>query len=89
MTKLCEMIMECTALKGMDRLVLYGWASQLEEGNDTPYCSKERWLTSSHVRFPLISGRVNSFTTTFDILFLLSLKYLGLGALAIIVTKLL
>jgi hypothetical protein len=41
MTKLCEMIMECRAIKGMDRLVLYGWASQLEEGNDTLYCSKE------------------------------------------------
>ena len=41
MTKLCEMIMECRAVKGMDRLVLFGWASQLEEGNDTLYCSKE------------------------------------------------
>lgn len=41
MTTLCEMIMECRAIKGMDRLVLYGWASHLEEGNDTLYCSKE------------------------------------------------
>ena len=40
MTKLCEMIMECRAVRGMDRLVLYGWASQLDEGNDTLYCSK-------------------------------------------------
>ena len=41
MTKLCEMIMECLAIKGMDRLVLYGWAAQLEEANDTVYASKE------------------------------------------------
>jgi hypothetical protein len=41
MTKLCEMIMECRAIKGMGKLVLYGWASQLEEGYDTLYCSKE------------------------------------------------
>jgi hypothetical protein len=41
MTRLCEVIMECRAIKGMDRLVLYGWASQLDEGTDTLYCSKE------------------------------------------------
>lgn len=41
MTTLCEMIMECRAIEGMDRLVLYGWAAQLEEGNDTVYASKE------------------------------------------------
>ncbi|MFZ0780374.1 MAG: hypothetical protein WAM86_04500 [Candidatus Sulfotelmatobacter sp.] len=41
MTTLAEMIMECRAIKGMDKLVLYGWATQLEEGNDTLYCSKE------------------------------------------------
>jgi hypothetical protein len=41
MTSLCELIMECQAIKGMDRLVLYGWAAQLEEGNDTLFCSKE------------------------------------------------
>jgi hypothetical protein len=41
MTSLCEMIMECQAIKGMDRLVLYGWAAQIEEGNDTLFCSKE------------------------------------------------
>jgi hypothetical protein len=41
MTTICEMIMECRAIKGMDKLVLFGWATQLEEGNDTLYCSKE------------------------------------------------
>jgi hypothetical protein len=41
MTRLCELILECRAIKGMDRFVLYGWAAQLEEGNDTLYCSKE------------------------------------------------
>jgi biotin operon repressor len=41
MTTLCQLIMECRAIKGMDRLVLYGWAAQLEEGNDTLFCSKE------------------------------------------------
>jgi helix-turn-helix protein len=41
MTTLCEMIMECRAIKGMDRLILYGWAAQLEEGNDAVYASKE------------------------------------------------
>jgi hypothetical protein len=41
MTKLCELILECRAIKGMDRFVLYGWAAQLVEGNDTLYCSKE------------------------------------------------
>jgi hypothetical protein len=47
MTKLCEMIMECRAIKGMDKLVLYGWAAQLEEeGNDTVYASKP-WLALS------------------------------------------
>jgi biotin operon repressor len=41
MTTLCQLIMECRAIKGIDRLVLYGWAAQLEEGNDTLFCSKE------------------------------------------------
>jgi hypothetical protein len=41
MTTLCEMIMECRAIEGMDRLILYGWAAQLEEGNDTVFASKE------------------------------------------------
>jgi hypothetical protein len=41
MTTLCEMILECRAIKGMDKLVLYGWAAQLAEGNDTLYASKE------------------------------------------------
>jgi hypothetical protein len=41
MTKLCEMIMECRAIDIDDRVVLYGWAAQLEEGNDTAYASKE------------------------------------------------
>lgn len=40
MTKLCEMIMECRAIGIDDRVILYGWASQLEEGNDMLYCSK-------------------------------------------------
>lgn len=41
MTKLCEMIMECRAIDIDDRVILYGWAAQLEEGNDTAYASKE------------------------------------------------
>lgn len=41
MTKLCEMIMECRAIDIDDRVVLYGWAAQLEEGNDMVYASKE------------------------------------------------
>lgn len=41
MTTLCELIMECRAIEGVDRLVLYGWAAQLKEGNDTVYASKE------------------------------------------------
>src|SRR5580704_9581882 len=41
MSRLCEMIMECRAIEGMERLVLYGWAAQLEEGNDTVNASKE------------------------------------------------
>jgi hypothetical protein len=41
MTRLCEMIMECRAIGIDDRVILYGWAAQLEEGNDTLFCSKE------------------------------------------------
>jgi hypothetical protein len=41
MTKLCEMIMECRAIEIDDRVALYGWAAQLDEGNDILYCSKE------------------------------------------------
>jgi hypothetical protein len=41
MTKLCETIMECLAIEIDDRVILYGWAAQLEEGNDTLYCSKD------------------------------------------------
>ena len=41
MTKLCEMIMECRAIDIDDRVVLYGWAAQLEECNDMAYASKE------------------------------------------------
>jgi hypothetical protein len=33
--------MECRAIGIDNRVVLWGWASQLEEGNDTLYCSKE------------------------------------------------
>jgi hypothetical protein len=41
MTELGAMLMDCRAIEGEDRLILYGWAAQLEEGNDTLYCSKE------------------------------------------------
>ena len=41
MTTLCELIMECRAIGIDDRVVLYGWAAQLEEGRDTVYASKE------------------------------------------------
>jgi hypothetical protein len=41
MTGLCEMIMECRAIGIDDRVILYGWAAQLEEGNDILFCSKE------------------------------------------------
>lgn len=41
MTDLGGIIMDCTAIRGMDRLILFGWAAQLEEGNDTVYASKE------------------------------------------------
>jgi hypothetical protein len=41
MTKLCEMIMECRAIGIDDRVILYGWASQLEEGNETVCASKQ------------------------------------------------
>jgi len=45
MTKLCEMIMECRAMKGMDRLVLYGWAAQLEEKRHAALLQGDRgWL---------------------------------------------
>jgi hypothetical protein len=40
MTRLCEIIMECPTIKGVDKLVLYGWAAQLVEGNDTACASK-------------------------------------------------
>lgn len=41
MTELCEMIMECRVIDIDDRVILYGWAAQLAEGNDTLYCSKD------------------------------------------------
>jgi hypothetical protein len=41
MTRLCELILECRAIEGVDRFILYGWAAQLEEGNDTVFASKE------------------------------------------------
>lgn len=41
MNSLGALIMDCRAIEGEDRLILYGWAAQLEEGNDMLYCSKE------------------------------------------------
>ena len=41
MTRLCELIIECRAIGIDDRVILYGWAAQLEDGNDTVYASKE------------------------------------------------
>jgi hypothetical protein len=40
MTELGRIIMDCWAIDGVDRFVLYGWAAQLEEGNDIVYASK-------------------------------------------------
>jgi hypothetical protein len=40
MTDLVQIIWECRQLMGMDRLVMMGWAEQLEEDNDTVYASK-------------------------------------------------
>jgi len=41
MTALSAMIMECRAIEGDDRLILFGWSAQLEEDNTLLYCSKE------------------------------------------------
>jgi hypothetical protein len=41
MTELGAMLMDCRAIEGEDRLILYAWAAQIEEGNDMLFCSKE------------------------------------------------
>ena len=58
MTKLCEMIMECRAIKGMGKLVLYGWASQLEEGRYAP--SLETFSLSD-----MVTSAIRSFSERF------------------------
>jgi hypothetical protein len=40
MSTLLDLILACTAVRGYDRLVLLGWAYQLEEDNSTAYSSK-------------------------------------------------
>ena len=40
MTDLQALAWACTAIKGLDKLILLGWVAQLEEGNDTVYVSK-------------------------------------------------
>jgi hypothetical protein len=41
MTDLVQVIWECHDLKGMDRVVMMGWAERLEDDNDTVYASKQ------------------------------------------------
>jgi hypothetical protein len=40
MTDLAQVVWDCKAIKGMDKLVLMGWTEQVEEGMDVAYCSK-------------------------------------------------
>jgi hypothetical protein len=41
MMDLEHIILHCISIEGMDRLILLGWAAQLEEDNATVYASKE------------------------------------------------
>jgi hypothetical protein len=40
MTALEDLVLNCTAIRGMDRYVLWGWVKQMPEGSDTVYASK-------------------------------------------------
>jgi hypothetical protein len=40
MTELAQLIWGCQAIKGVDRLVLMGWAEQVADDADVAYCSK-------------------------------------------------
>ena len=40
MTVLAQVVWDCPAIRGMDKLVLMGWAEQVEDGMDVAYCSK-------------------------------------------------
>jgi hypothetical protein len=41
MTTLAQLVWDCTAIGGMDKLVLMGWVEQVPDGDDLAYASKE------------------------------------------------
>ncbi len=41
MSEMGDIILHCQDLNGMDRLVLWGWVDQLDEGSDLAYAAKE------------------------------------------------
>jgi hypothetical protein len=41
MTALAQLVWDCRAIQGMDKLVLMGWAEQVPDGSDLAYASKE------------------------------------------------
>jgi hypothetical protein len=41
MTTLAQLVWDCSAIGGMDKLILMGWAEQVPDGSDLAYASKE------------------------------------------------
>src|ERR1017187_7444784 len=60
MTALGDLILHNTSIRGMDRLVLWGWAAQLPEDGDTLTASKETVAEFLFVSLNTVKRRTKS-----------------------------
>ena len=60
MTTLAQMVWDCRAIGGMDKLVLMGWAEQVPDGSDLAYASKETVAESIDIDIRTIQRHTKS-----------------------------
>jgi hypothetical protein len=63
MTDSAQVVWDCKAIKGMDKLVLMGWAEQAEDGMDAAYCSKTTVADFLGVSLDTIKRRTHALVT--------------------------
>jgi hypothetical protein len=60
MTRLAQLVWNCRAIHGMDKLVLMGWAEQVPDGSDLAYASKETVAEFLHIGVSTIQRHTKS-----------------------------
>jgi len=63
MTRLAQLVWNCRAIHGMDKLVLMGWAEQVPDGSDLAYASKETVAEFLHIGVSTIQRHTKSLVT--------------------------